>query len=124
MGGRKLQVPSRQKPPYLRRWTVLLLALTYLFVGLGHAAFHAKEALAATAVSEIGVAASGGSDEGDSTKAPVLAEHCSVYIPVMMPTPMLMTSPIEHPVKIVFTAPQRLLEDSPKLDTPPPKHLT
>ena len=124
MGGRKLQVPSRQKPPYLRRWTVLLLALTYLFVGLGHAAFHAKEALAATAVSEIGVAASGGSDEGDSTKAPVLAEHCSVYIPVMMPTPVPAASPTEHPVKIAAVAPRRLLEEHPKLDTPPPKHLT
>jgi hypothetical protein len=31
---------------------------------------------------------------------------------------------MEHPVKIAFVAPRRLLEGHPKLDTPPPKHLT
>jgi hypothetical protein len=103
---------------------VLLLALTYLFVGLGHAAFHAKEALAATAVSEIGVASSGGSDESDSAKALVLAEHCSVYIPVMIPASTTVASPMEQPVEIAVIAPRCLLDNHPKLDTPPPKHLT
>lgn len=121
---RLLQGSSRLKAPYLRRATLLLLALTYLFVGLGHVAFCTEGAIAATVASEMGAAPSDGSDNGDATKAPVLAEHCPVCTPVVMPTPMPLASPMEHPVKIAFVAPPRLLEDHPKLDTPPPKHLT
>lgn len=124
MGRRKLQVPSRQKPPYLRRATLLFLALTYLFVGLGHVAFCTEEAIAATVASDIGAASSNGSEDGDSTKAPVVAEHCPICAPVLIPAPMLVASRMEQPVKIAFIVSRRLLEDYSKLDTPPPKHLS
>lgn len=124
MERRPLQGSSRLKAPYLRRATLLLLALTYLFVGLGHASFCTEGAIAATIASEMSAAPSDGSDNGDAAKAPVLAEHCPICTPVVMPTPLPMASPMEHPLKIAFAAPRRLLEDHPKLDTPPPKYLT
>ena len=124
MERRPLQGLSKLKAPYLRRATLLLLALTYLFVGLGHVAFCTEGAIAATVASEIGATPSDGSDNGDATKAPVLAEHCPVCTPAVMPTPVPAASPTEHPVKIAAVAPRRLLEEHPKLDTPPPKHLT
>jgi hypothetical protein len=98
--------------------------IAYLFVGLGHVAFCTEGAIAATVASEMGAAPSDGSDNGDATKAPALAEHCPVCTPVVMPTTVPVASPMEHPVKIAFVAPRRLLEEHPKLDTPPPKHLT
>lgn len=119
-----LQGLSRLKAPYLRRATLLLLALTYLFVGLGQVAYCTEGAIAAMVASEIGAISSNGSDNGDSTKAPVLAEHCPICTPVVMPTSVPVASPMEQPVKIAFVAPRRLLEDPPKLDTPPPKTLT
>jgi len=124
MERRPLQGLSKLKAPYLRRATLLLLALMYLFVGLGNVAFCTDETVAATVFSQVGTVTGTASDEGDSTKAPILAEHCPVCTPVVMPTSMPLASPMEHPVKIAFVAPQRLLEDPPKLDTPPPKHLT
>lgn len=114
----------RLKAPYLRRATLLFLALTYLFVGLGNMAFCTEEAVAATVFSEVGTVTGTTSDEGDSTKVPILAEHCPVCTPVVMPTPTPMAMPMTHPVKIAFVAPRRLPEDHPKLDTPPPKPLT
>ena len=124
MGRRTVQGLSRLKAPYLRRATLVLLALTYLFVGLGHVPFCTEGAISVSLASELGAAPSDGSDNGGATKAPVLAEHCPVCTPAVMPTPVPMASQLEHPVKIVFVAPRRLLEEHPKLDTPPPKHLT
>ncbi len=106
-----------------RAW-VACLVITYLFVGLGHVAFCTEGAISATVASEMGAAPSDGSDSGDATKAPVLAEHCPVCTPAVMPTPVPVASPMEHPVKIAFVASRHLLEEHPKLDTPPPKHLT
>ncbi len=124
-----MERPVDQKPPKslalcLHRAWVACLVIAYLFVGLGHVAFCTEGAIAATVASEMGAAPSDGSDNGDATKAPALAEHCPVCTPVVMPTTVPVASPMEHPVKIAFVAPRRLLEEHPKLDTPPPKHLT
>ena len=112
-----MERPVDQKPPKslalcLHRAWVACLVIAYLFVGLGHVAFCTQGAIAATVASEIGLASSDGSEDGDSKKAHVLAERCPVCAPIVMP------------VKIAFVAPRRLLEEHPKLDTPPPKHLT
>lgn len=96
----------------------------YLFVGLGHVAFCTEEAVAATIASEIGAFSKDGSTDGDAVKAPVLAARCPVCTPAVMPTPLAVAVPMEQTVKIAFIAPQRLLEEHPKLDTPPPKYLT
>lgn len=115
--------PKSQALNLQRAW-VAFLVIAYLFVGLGHVAFCTEGAIAATISSDLGAVSKDVSDDGQTTKAPVLAEHCPVCTPAVMPTPVPVASPMEHPVKIVFVAPQRLLEEHPKLDTPPPKHLT
>jgi len=124
MDRRADQKPLKSQALCHQRGLVAFLVIAYLFVGLGHVAFCTQGAIAATVASEIGLASSDGSEDGDSKKAHVLAERCPVCAPIVMPAPVSVATPLERPVKIAFVVSRRLLEEHPKLDTPPPKHLT
>lgn len=106
-----------------RRTLLMFLAFAYLFVGVAHTISCTDEAVAATISSDSGNILDDGSDEGGSKKSPVVAGHCYVCAPVMMPALVTDAGPSEGPVKLSFVPPTLRLEDHPRLDTPPPKHL-
>jgi len=54
----------------------------------------------------------------------VVAGHCYVRAPILMPAVVLDASPTARPVNLVFVSPTLQFEHHPLLDTPPPKHLT
>ncbi|WP_371422574.1 hypothetical protein [Tardiphaga sp.] len=118
--GQKL--PKLQAPG-LRRMLLMLLAFSYLFVGVAHTISCTDEAVAATISSDIGNIPDDGPDEDGSKKAPVVAGHCYVCAPVLMPALVPDVGPSARPVKLAFVSPKFPFEDHPRLDTPPPKHL-
>ena len=124
-------MPPKSQALRLHKALVAFLTTVYLFVGLVHASAHVNEvitqvneAIPATTLLYMSAGATDVSGDADLKKSSAAAEYCQVYAPSVMPTPMPVATPAAHPVRIVFVAPQRLLEDSPKLDTPPPTPLT
>ena len=101
----------------------MFLAFAYLFVSLAHSAVCFDEAFTSIASSEAAVPPGDSSDDGDFKKS-VVAGHCHVCAPIMMPAFALDAGPSVQPIQVVFNTPPLLLEDHPWLDTPPPKHLT
>jgi hypothetical protein len=99
-----------------------LLVAAYVIVGFGGEISCAEETLATTS----SFAASPVTDKSDegSKKAPEVVEHCYTCVPLLIPTPILVSEPAAQPVELSFDAPMFVLEDHPGLDTPPPKHLT
>jgi len=102
----------------------MLLAFSYLFVGLAHTISCTDEAVAATVLSDIGSIPDDGPDEDGSKKSPVAAGHCYVCAPVLMPAAVPDAGPTARSVKLAFVLPKLQFEDHPRLETPPPKHLT
>ena len=101
----------------------MLLAFSYLFVGLAHSISCTDEAVAATMSSDIGSIPDNGPDEDGSKKSPVVAGHCYVCAPVLMPAVVPDAGPSARPVKLAFVSPKLQFEDHPRLDTPPPKQI-
>lgn len=101
----------------------MFLAFAYLFVGLAHTISCTDEAVAFAIAADTGAAPHDGPDQGGTKKSPVVAEHCYVCAPVLMPVLIPDAGPSARPVKLTFVAPALLLEEHPRLDTPPPKHL-
>ncbi|MBR1090851.1 hypothetical protein JQ621_25605 [Bradyrhizobium manausense] len=123
MGRQAGQKLPRLQAPGFRRTLLMFLAFAYLFVGLAHTISCTDEAVAAAISSDFGNVPDDGSDEGGSKKSPVVAGHCYVCAPVMMPALVTDAGPSARAVTLNF-APQKLqFEDHPRLDTPPPKHL-
>jgi len=119
---------ASQKLPKLQAWRVrrtllMFLAFAYLFVGLAHTISCTDEAVAFALSVDIGTASDDVQDEGGTKKTPVVAEHCYVCAPVLMPALIPDAGPSARPLKLSFIAPALLLEEHPRLDTPPPKHL-
>jgi hypothetical protein len=100
----------------------VFLAFAYLFVGLAHTITCTDEAVTFAISVDTGTSSDDG-DEGGTKKSPVVAEHCYVCAPVLMPAVVPDAGPSARPVKLFFIAPALLLEEHPRLDTPPPKHL-
>lgn len=107
-----------------RRALLTLLAFAYLFVGLVHSVSCTDEAVAFAILADAGAASDAGSDEGGSKKSPLVAEHCYVCAPVLMLVLVPVEAPSAQALKIALIAPTVLLAEHPRLDTPPPKHLT
>lgn len=111
----------------LRRLLTAALAVAYLLVGFAGEMSCAEETLeianASIATSSEANAATEKSDEG-SKKAPTVVEHCYTCVPLLVPALVIVVEPSAQPVRLSFRAPMFLLEDHPRLDTPPPKHLT
>jgi len=53
-------------------------------------------------------------------KSAVVAGHCYVRAPILMPAVVLDASPTARPVNLVFVSPTLQFEHHPLLDTPPP----
>ena len=125
-------MPPKSQALRLHKALVAFLTTVYLFVGLVHASAHVNEvimrvneAIPATISLDMNMSAGATDVSGDADlkKSSAAAEYCQVYAPCVMPTPTPVATPRAHPAKIAFVAPRHLLEDHPKLDTPPPKHL-
>lgn len=99
----------------------MFLAFAYLFVGLAHTISCTDEAVAIAI--DTGAASDDGPDQSGTKKSPVVAEHCYVCAPVLMPALIPDAGPSARPVKLSFVAPALRLEEHSRLDTPPPKHL-
>lgn len=123
MGTQAGQRLPRGKAPRIRRALLAFLALTYLFVGLADAVT-CTEAISLGLVSDVGTDSGGAPDEGGTKKSPLVVEHCYACAPVLMPAPVPVAAPSAHTLKIAAIAPTVLLAQHPRLDTPPPKHLT
>lgn len=115
----KLPKPQASR---VRRTLLMFLAFAYLFVGLAHI-ISTDEAVAFALAVDTGTTSDDGQDEGWTKKSPVVAEHCYVCAPVLMPTLIPDAVPSARPVRLSFISPALLLEEHPRLDTPPPKHL-
>lgn len=123
MGRQTGQKLSGLQAPGLRRALLMFLALAYLFVGLAHTFTCADETIASAVAANIGTASGDGSDEGGTQKSQGVAEHCHVCAPVLMPAFIPDAEPSARSLELSFIAPVTLLDDGPRLDTPPPKHL-
>lgn len=102
----------------------MLLAFSYFFVGLVHSVSCADEIVVATMLSDIGSIPDDSPEEDGSKKSPVVAGHCYVCAPVLMPAVVPDADPTARPIKLAFVSPKLKFEDHPRLETPPPKHLT
>ncbi|WP_291856781.1 hypothetical protein [Bradyrhizobium sp.] len=114
----------KSKAPGIRRTLLMFLAFAYLFVGFAHSAVCFDEAFASTVSSESSVLPGDNSHDGNSRKSLVVGEHCHICAPVVMPALAPDASPSLRLIQIAFSTPNLLLEDHPRLDTPPPKQLT
>lgn len=100
----------------------MFLAFTYLFVGLAHGVSCTDEAVGANISFVSGDTPIDGLDDEGSTKSSLVAGHCYVCAPAMMPSLVTDAWSSEIAVKLLFTPPP-YSEALPRLDTPPPKHL-
>lgn len=121
--GRQASQKLKPRAPGLRRTLLMFLAFAYLFVGLAHSISCTDEAVVAAIASDSGNVPDDGSDVDGSKKSNVIAGHCYVCAPVMMPALVTDAGPSARPVTLYFASPKLLFEDHPRLDTPPPKHL-
>lgn len=101
----------------------MFLAFAYLFVGLVHTISCTDEAVAAAISSDFGNIPDDGPNEGGKKSPVVAAGHCYVCAPVMMPALVTDAGPSTRSVTLYFASPKLQIEDNPRLDTPPPKHL-
>jgi hypothetical protein len=119
---------SKSKAPGIRRTLLMFVAFSYLFVGFAHSFAHSAEffgeAFASPVTSEASVPPGDNSDDGDSKKSSVVGEHCYVFAPVVMPALAPDAGPSFRPMQVAFCTPRLLLDDHPRLDTPPPKQMT
>lgn len=102
----------------------MLLAFSYLFVGLAHTVSCTDEAVAATMSSDIRSTPDDGPHEDGSKKSPIFAGHCYVCAPLLMSAVVPDAGLTARPVKLAFVSSKLQFEDHTRLDTPPPKHLT
>ncbi|WP_049769484.1 hypothetical protein [Nitrobacter hamburgensis] len=101
---------------------LLFVAFAYLFVGLAHTVSCTDETV--TSLISMGGAFGNVSDEGSSKKSPLVAQHCYVCAPVLMPALIPMAVPSARSVKVALIVPKVLRATQPWADTPPPKYLT
>ena len=104
----------------VRSVLLVLLAISYVLVGVAGEISCARETLAAD--SALPVAGTAGNADEGSKKATPVVEHCYTCVPLLLPAPVLVTLPTADPVEVSFATPIFRLEDHPGLDTPPPKH--
>jgi hypothetical protein len=64
---------------------LMFLAFAYLFVGLAHTISCTDEAVAFAIAADTGTASDDGPDQSGTKKSPLVAEHCYVCAPVLMP---------------------------------------
>ena len=118
----------KSKVPGIRRALLMFVAFTYLFVGFAHSFAHAAEfsdqAIVSTVLSGAAVPPDDHSDDGDSRKLQAVGEHCQFCSPILGPALILDAGLCFHRAQVSFTILSGRLDDHPRLDTPPPKHLT
>jgi hypothetical protein len=105
----------------IRRATLMLLAFVYLFVGIVHNISCLDQAVA----TQFAIAnASDVSDDGGMKSGAALCDHCPTCVPAVMPSPGVAIAPSALPSPPVVAVAAVLIASHPRLDTPPPKHLT
>lgn len=118
---------SRSFAPAFRGLLTVLLTVAYVVVGFTGEICCAGETLASADRIEVGSAPTrtdqGKTDQGSKRRVTVV-DHCYTCVPLLIPPPILVAEPIAKPVPPTFATPVFLLEDHPRLDTPPPKYLS
>jgi len=117
-----------QRALRIRPALVMFLAFVYLFVGLAHATAHVNETITGFKVIPTTIAleaslATDGLDDGNSEKLSAGGEYCQVYAPILVPVLARVATPSAQLIGPRFREPTLLVEDHPRLDTPPPKNL-
>ncbi|KWV47132.1 hypothetical protein AS156_19870 [Bradyrhizobium macuxiense] len=95
--------------------------MAYILVGIGGEISCAEETLevAGQVVADV---AQDKADQG-TKKSVTVVDHCYTCVPLLLPAPVLIVAPQAKPMAPAFTTPMFILEDHPRLDTPPPKYL-
>lgn len=102
------------------------LTFAYIIVGVAGEIACAEETLASVeAAEQVELAATPGKADQESKK-PIVAvvDHCYTCVPLLIPPPVLVAEPAAKSVPPKYATPTFLLEDHPRLDTPPPKYRT
>ena len=119
---------SRFKTSGIRRTILILLAFSYLFVGVAHFFSCTDQAAAAasgaTAFSDIARTFSDFPDEEGGKKTTQTAGHCHVCAPALIPADVQDVRHASRSAKLEVVSPELQFENHQRLDTPPPKHLT
>lgn len=114
---------SRSFASALRGLLTVLLAVAYVVVGVGGEISCAEEQEPATVSDQFMAEAPANKADQDSKKPVTVVDHCYTCVPLLLPTPALVVEPAARPAALTFTTPTFVLEDHPRLDTPPPKKL-
>ncbi|WP_128970724.1 hypothetical protein [Bradyrhizobium tropiciagri] len=95
--------------------------MAYVLVGIGGEISCAEETLevAGQVVADV---AQEKADPG-TKKSVTVVDHCYTCVPLLLPALVLIVAPQAKPMAPAFTTPMFVLEDHPRLDTPPPKRL-
>jgi hypothetical protein len=116
---RQIGHKSRSFAPALRGLLTALLTVAYVIVGISGEIACAQETLEAT--DQVTVDARRDNADQGTKKSVTEVDHCYTCVPLLVPAPVLVAEPSAKPTTLAFRTPTFLLEDHPRLDTPPPK---
>ncbi|MEW6639832.1 MAG: hypothetical protein AB1586_04940 [Pseudomonadota bacterium] len=118
----KRQIGHRHRSfaPALRGLLAVCLALAYIVVGFAGEIACAEETPASVEQVELGDVP--GKADQESKKPVTVVDHCYSCVPLLIPPPVLVVEPAAKSVPPTYATPTFVLEDHPRLDTPPPKY--
>jgi hypothetical protein len=119
---RQIRHKSRSFAPALRGLLTVFLTVAYVIVGISGEIACARETL--EAADQITVDVPRDKADPGTKKSVAVVDHCYTCVPLLLPPPVLVAEPSARPAALVYATPTFLLEDHPRLDTPPPKSLT
>lgn len=120
---RRIGHNSRSFASSLRGVLTAFLAMAYVVVGIGGEISCAGEQEQATISDQFVAEGLRTKADRDSGKPVTVVDHCYTCVPLLLPSPASVVEPAARPVTLTFTTPTFVLEDHPRLDTPPPKRL-
>jgi hypothetical protein len=120
---RQIGHKSRSFASSLRGVLTAFLAMAYVVVGVGGEISCAEEQEQATIGDQFVAEGLANKADQDSKKPVTVVDHCYTCVPLLLPAPVLVVEPAARPAALTFTTPTFVLEDHPRLDTPPPKKL-
>lgn len=112
---------SRSFAPASRGLLTVLLTVAYVLVGIAGEICCAGETLESADRIEVGDVPSK-TDQGSKKPAETVIDHCYTCVPLLIPPAVLVAEPAAKSVLPTYATPTFLLEEHPRLDTPPPKY--
>jgi len=109
--------------PAIRRAMLLLLAVSYLFVGMAHTMSCAAADKAVAFAVTVDAGTNSAPHGSDSKSSALVAESCHFWLPIVMPLPCAVTAPSSDLGRLAWAGSPDLMAGHSRLDTPPPKPL-